>query len=366
MRVCAIMSSYNEVDIIQESISKLIKQDIDVYLLDNGSTDGTVEKASHFLNQGLINIETCIFKENEKEVYDWTSILKRKEEISLNLSYEWFLHVDADEIRYSPWPNKNLNEGIAFVDMQGYNLINFKLFNFRLVENLVSCENYEDNMIYYSDVEQFNRMQVKAWKKSEYINLHDHGGHLAKIPSPKIFPIRFIHKHFPIRSVEQGVRKILNERLERYSYSDRRKGWHVQYDHLNISQEKLRSEIIWDSNSLRKFDGQEIYNEILFEASQLLSYYAGASNLSKFNVNYEVIKNSLKLINIDSETICNEIIKQFELIIFKMKKGQIVTLNHNDDLFATLINSLIENQAMADYARGDPTLFDNSKFLKNA
>jgi glycosyltransferase involved in cell wall biosynthesis len=273
------MSSFNEVDIIEESIRKLIEQQIDVLLIDNGSTDGTVERASQFLNHGLINIEKCIFKENDREVYDWTALLRTKEEISKNLSYEWFLHVDADEIRYSPWSNMNLNEGICYVDKKGYNLINFKLFNFRLVEDINSCENYEEKMVYYSDVEQFNRMQVKAWKKNEFINLHDHGGHLAQVPNPKIFPIRFIHKHYPIRSIEQGSRKILTERLQRYSHSDRKKGWHVQYDHLNISKEELRKKIIWDSNYLRKYDKNEIYNEILLEVSEILSFYTNASNL---------------------------------------------------------------------------------------
>ena len=45
-RVCAIMSAYNEADVIHESIQKLIQQEVDVYLLDNGSTDETVEIAN--------------------------------------------------------------------------------------------------------------------------------------------------------------------------------------------------------------------------------------------------------------------------------------------------------------------------------
>ena len=122
------MSAYNEADIIHESILKLIQQEVDVYLLDNGSTDKTKDIASQFLEKGLIQVEKCIYKENEKEVYDWTSLLRRKEELSKQLDYDWFIHVDADEIRYSPWEKYNLREGIHLVDQMGFNLINFRLF----------------------------------------------------------------------------------------------------------------------------------------------------------------------------------------------------------------------------------------------
>src|SRR5664279_1400807 len=100
---CAIMAVYNETDIIREAVSKLIDHGIDVYLIDNASTDNTVDMVQDLVGRGVIDIEIARFMENEREVFDLKGQLKLKEQIYSRLDYDWFLHVDADEIRYSPW-----------------------------------------------------------------------------------------------------------------------------------------------------------------------------------------------------------------------------------------------------------------------
>lgn len=360
-RVCAIMSAYNEADVIHESIQKLIQQEVDVYLLDNGSTDETVEIANQFLNKGLIKVERCVFTENGKEVYDWTALLKRKEELSRQLDYDWFMHVDADEIRYSPWAHRNLREGIELVDQMGFNLINFRLFNFRLTHEKSADQSIEEALTHYSTVEQFNRMQVKAWKKSSGIDLVSHAGHLALLPQPKIFPIRFIHKHYPVRSIEQGTRKIIKERLARYSTSDRRKGWHVQYDHMSADLDQIRQELIWNAKELKKFDAHEITNELFMDASKLLAYYATGSGLEKFQINQDALNQALPNAHLIAQEVKAELLGTAHNIVKQIKQGHAIQLDLNEDTqeAVSIIAGLIESQAMADYMRGDPALFDN-------
>lgn len=364
-KACAIMSTFNEADIIEESIQKLINQGVDVFLIDNGSTDGTQNIAKKFIGKGLIDIETCLFYENGKEVYDWTSILLLKQKISCELNYNWFLHVDADEIRYSPWHNKNLLEGIQFVDEAGFNLINFRLFNFRLTESFPSASSIEEALQYYSPTEQFNRMQVKAWKKNILIDLVSHGGHLALVPNPKIFPIRFIHKHYPVRNLKQGTRKIVQDRINRYSQSDRAKQWHVQYDHLNTDKKILEEELIWETKNLKKFELNEITNDLFIDASKMLAFYTIGNNFEKFTINTKSIENIIPNSLHISEDMKNEFIETIQLIIQDMKSGKSVRLDLNADTQEAVltIQALIENQAMADFARGDPALFDNLKCL---
>lgn len=360
------MSAYNEGDVIHESMQKLIKQEVDVYLLDNGSTDDTVEIANQFLGKGLIKVESCVFTENGKEVYDWTALLKRKEELARALDYDWFMHVDADEIRYSPWTHHNLREGIELVDQMGFNLINFRLFNFRLTQETSADQSIEDALTHYSAVEQFNRMQVKAWKKSSDIDLVSHAGHLALLPQPKIFPIRFIHKHYPVRSIEQGTRKIIKERLARYSESDRQKGWHVQYDHMSADLKKISQELMWNANELKKFDAHEITNELFMDASKLLAYYATGSGLEKFHINQKTLNQALPNAHVIEQKIKTELLDITNKIIIQLKQGQVVHIDLNADTkeAVSIIAGLIESQGMADYMRGDPLLFDNNKNLK--
>ena len=367
-RVCAIMSAYNEADVIHESIQKLIQQEVDVYLLDNGSTDETVEIANQFLNKGLIKVERCVFTENGKEVYDWTALLKRKEELSRQLDYDWFMHVDADEIRYSPWAHRNLREGIELVDQMGFNLINFRLFNFRLTHEKSADQSIEEAFTHYSAVEQFNRMQVKAWKKSSGIDLVSHAGHLALLPQPKIFPIRFIHKHYPVRSIEQGTRKIIKERLARYSTSDRRKGWHVQYDHMSVDRDQIRQELIWDTRELKQFDTHEITNELFMDASKLLAYYATGSGLETFHINQNTLNQALPNAHLIAQEVKAELLGTAHNIVKQIKQGHAIQLDLNEDTqeAVSIIAGLIESQAMADYMRGDPALFDNIHLFSTA
>ena len=264
MNICAIMAIYNEADVVVESVLKLFEAGIQVYIIDNGSKDDSIEKLLKYCSHAIIDIETLVSKETDKEIYNWGLILDRKAELSKALNYDWFMHVDADEIRYSPWHDLSLSDAIRRVDSFGYNLIDFKLFNFRLTnETEFINDEIESSLLYYSKIEKFNSMQVKVWKKSPHIDLKSSGGHLARVDNPKIFPIKFIHKHYPLRSIEHAKRKILIERHARISKEEMAKKWHIQYNSVDLS---TLEGVIWDKNQLTKFDYLIEANRVLFES----------------------------------------------------------------------------------------------------
>jgi len=251
IRACALLATFNEADIILEAVQKLIAGGLDVFVLDNGSTDGTREILAPWVGRGIIDIRTQVFYEDGREIYNWSAILQTKEALSRELGYDWYLHVDADEIRYSPWPHLSLLEGIDKVDFSGFNLINFKLFNFRLTQDLAASGDFERDMPLYSAGESFNQHQIKAWKAHAAADLCSYGGHVIQRPDARLYPVRFIHKHYPVRSLSHGRRKILNERKARFSQAERQRGWHVQYDHL---QEVGESDVFWAPERLKTFD----------------------------------------------------------------------------------------------------------------
>lgn len=359
IRTCAIMSSFNEADIIEESINKLINQGVDVYLIDNGSTDSSIEKAKKYLNKGLIEINSSIFYENGKEVYDWTKLLGLKQDIAKNLDYDWFIHVDADEIRYSPWRKYNLSEGISIADGMGYNLINFKLFNFHLTLNSQNNKYIEKSMQYYSKGEDFNRMQVKAWKKDSEIDLIRMAGHIAIVKEPKIFPIRFIHKHYPIRSIEQGTRKILKERLGRYSQADKAKGWHIHYDHMNVDKEELINKIVKDQSNLQLFSIEDVRDELLLESTGIISTLQNFNSSRQLQLNDKKLNQMMENLSING----GDVIDDFKLIINKIQV--LILEGHNfDDLVSedsglrVVLSQVLRIMALNNYFLGDPLLWD--------
>lgn len=266
IKACAILATYNEADIIKESVEKLIAGGVQVFVIDNGSTDRTAGILAPLVGRGVVDIRSVKFHEDGREIYDWTSILRMKEQLSKELGFDWYLHVDADEIRYAPWPHLSLAEGLDRVDRSGYNLVNFKLFNFRLTQDLGPSDDYERDMPDYSAGEYFNQYQVKAWKAHPDIDIVGYGGHIARRPDARIYPVRFIHKHYPVRSLEHGRRKILQERKQRFSTAEKQRGWHVQYDQM---ADVLEQDVFWAPEKLARFGLQSECLALLDEGADV-------------------------------------------------------------------------------------------------
>jgi predicted nucleic acid-binding Zn-ribbon protein len=233
-RVIAIVSAFNEGDIISKVIEHLIESETMVYLLDNHSTDDTVDQAATWLGKGLLHIERFPVTDDESGKFQWSAILRRKEELSRELAAEWFIHHDADEIRDGPWPGLNLKESIRWVDQLGYNCINFRVINFPPIDD--GFKQGVDPRTYFTQYEEspeLDKVQLKCWKAGHPATLVPFGGHEVIFEGRRIFPIPFLLRHYPIRGHEHGVRKVFLERRNRFVETERQKGWHRQYDEIS-------------------------------------------------------------------------------------------------------------------------------------
>jgi glycosyltransferase involved in cell wall biosynthesis len=356
--VCAIMSTFNEEDIIEETISKLIQNDISVYLLDNKSTDKTVEKAKRFLGHGLINIESVVYHENGKEVFSLRQLMRKKEEVSRKLDYDWFINVDADEIRLSPWPNINLRNAIKIVDDLGYNLINFRLLNFRLTNLDRESNEVEVRMRYFDEAEHFNNLQVRAWKKADSVNLVDTGGHSTSVKNPKLFPLRFILKHYPIRSLQQGTKKVIDERIARFSKEEKNQKWHVQYDHHALDPLKIQDELISNVKLLKIFDHNEVYTELSVECVKALKILHEISNVSLGTVE----SCDLGSLPATNATACA--LRDITTDIYKkLLDGTPIDLNYVEPILFP-IKRLLKKQALSGFFKGNTSLLNRLDLIE--
>lgn len=266
-RVCAIISFYNEEDILEESILSLIENEIDVYLINNNSTDGSNEIAQSYLGRGVVGIENIIFTDDHgNEIYNWTEILKRKQLLAHSLDYDWFIHADADEQRIGPWEDLNLRESIERVEKQGFAQINFKVFNFRPTSDIEVQSNFFREFSRFSPAHPSDSQQVKCWRKSSHLALPRFGGHRACLAG-RIYPIRFILKHYPLRTENQIKRKIFIERYGRFSQSERNMGWHCHYDQFLEEGLKLR----WNEAETIFYNEPNERIKVKEEALQVLS-----------------------------------------------------------------------------------------------
>jgi predicted RNase H-like nuclease (RuvC/YqgF family) len=84
-------------------------------------------------------------------------------------------------------------------------------------------------------------------------------GHFPVFPlaqEVKISPNKFILRHYRIRSYEQGLKKVFEDRLPRYAPSESKRGWHRHYS--NFTREK--QSFVIDSKKLTKYNEDGKWN----------------------------------------------------------------------------------------------------------
>ncbi|MFT3783340.1 MAG: glycosyltransferase [Nibricoccus sp.] len=353
-RIIALMSAYNEGDIIYHAIGDLIANGLSVYLIDNHSTDNTVAEASRWLGKGLLKIErfpgdVSGYSERCSKEYVWREILRRKEELSGQLDAAWFLHVDADEFRESPWPGLTLGEAIWRVDQLGYNAINFDLYNFRPTDDaFVPGEDVRKHLTMYQPGELFDAVQIKAWKNPGVpAQLVNNGGHSIAIPQRRVFPLNFILRHYPIRGETHGRRKVYQDRLPRFAKEEVAINWHVQYNAFVDGREKF----LHKPENLVVFDGERERARILGRFSDdvlICQTISGGSGLSH-GLNQEAVFAWLSRRLNMTEPLEPEVGLQADQVLTNfltaLEKKQEVPVDEIDGSLANLLLSLLEMKA---------------------
>ncbi len=206
LSIVALLTVRNESPYISTCLQHLISQGVDICLIDNESTDNTVALAEPFLGKGLL----CIEKIPYRGCFELAEILRNEERLAKKLDADWYIHHDADEIRYAPKSMGSLKEAIAQVDKEGYNAINFDEFVFLPMEDTCDYKlgNYEQTLKHYYHFFPRKNHRINAWKNfSVKIDLVAEGGHRIIFEGRKIYPENFILKHYIGLGRRQLIRK---------------------------------------------------------------------------------------------------------------------------------------------------------------
>jgi len=221
MKVVALIAVRNEMLYLERCLQHLFSQGIQVGLIDNGSSDGTLECAKQFLGEKILRIEHVPYAGE----FDLAVILRLKERLACEIEADWFIHQDADEIREAPRGWGTLAEGIRRADREGFNAINFDEFVFTPAEG----ENHEHQdyvrtMRHYYFFQPAAHLRVNAWKKTDSaVDLESLAGHKVQFEGQTICPQPFVLRHYPLLS-----RSHLNHKYgvaRRYAQSSLARGW---------------------------------------------------------------------------------------------------------------------------------------------
>lgn len=262
--VVAIMTAYNEEDIVVPSVRRLTDQGIGVYFIDNWSTDHTYELVKGL--PGLVGVERFP-ADGPAGRYEWRRMLTRVEELAGTIPADWFIHHDVDEVRLSPWPGVSLRDGLARADRAGFNCVDHVVLTFHPVDD--GCPPGTDPGTYFRHYEFGTRadlmVQVKAWKNLGVpVSLAASGGHEACFPGRRVYPYKFLLKHYPIRSQGHGERKVFADRKPRWDADEKECGWHMHYDQIAAGAVFLRDP-----------SGLEVFDERTFSITRLVERLSG-------------------------------------------------------------------------------------------
>ncbi len=242
MKIVAILQTYNEQRFIGGCLDHLAEQGISAYLIDNESSDDTVAIAERRLSHNLVGIETL----PRDGHFALRMQLARKEELAQSLDADWLIHLDADEFRVAPEPDRSLAQAIAEVDEAGFNAINFVEFIF--LPTLESPDHDHPDFLhtmrsYYPYVPRLPH-RLNAWKRQDGPVELAAGGHLVRFPGLRMAPQSLYSRHYLFLSVTHAARKF---GPGRYAPEEVAHGWHrwrVQLDPATIelySERDLRT-----------------------------------------------------------------------------------------------------------------------------
>jgi len=238
MRIVAMLQVYNEERSIAACIEHLHAQGVDVYLLDDRSTDATVQIAERYVGRGVIEIELL-------EGHDHFTLreqCRRQEALADELDADWLIHHDADEVRVSPKPRQSLAQALAEFDEAGYNAVNFLEFTFVPTRESPDHDHlgYQHTMRSYYPFLPFSPARLNAWKKQDGpVELESTGGHEVRFEGLKMSPQSLYMRHYLFRSLDHALRKFT---VRPYDPAEVAGGWYGFRSRVTPERLELPSE----------------------------------------------------------------------------------------------------------------------------
>jgi glycosyltransferase involved in cell wall biosynthesis len=238
VRAIALLATHDEERFVGTCIEHLVAQGLEVYVIDNESGDRTVEIAERYRGRGLVGLESF----PRSGTYSWRPLLQRKTELATALDADWFVHVDADEIRLPPRPGVSLLDAFAEAGRNGYNAVNFLELTF--VPTLEHPDHdhprFAATMRWYYPYSSGYPARLNAWKRQDgLVDLASSGGHRVDFPGLRLSPEPFLMRHYLYLSVEHAIRKYVERR---YDPSEIDVGWHRRRTALRADDITLLSE----------------------------------------------------------------------------------------------------------------------------
>lgn len=227
MRILALLATHNERRFVGSCIEGLHEQGVETYLIDNESTDDTVEIAESHAGRGLVGIE-CLPRDG---CFSLRTQLRRKEELAQEIEADWFIHLDADEVRLPPPGSGSLADALESVEREGFNAVNFIELCFMPTRESPEHDHADYQLTlrtYYPLAPEFPH-RLNAWKAGHAVDLSSKAGHRVRFPGLRMYPHSFLMKHYLFLGYEHAIEKFVARNFDPDEVADGWFGWRADF-----------------------------------------------------------------------------------------------------------------------------------------
>jgi glycosyltransferase involved in cell wall biosynthesis len=242
MKITAILVVRNEHLYIEKTIKYLIDEGIDIAIIDNESSDGTLEICNKYYPNHVKIIKNLPYSGD----FNLQEHIAAGKALANEIETDWLISQAADERLCSDIEGESLSEAIHRIDKAGFDSINFEEFVFIYENREIRYENTDFHHLmkrYYFYEPRKNRL-IRACKKG--VDLSDPlvGCHTLD-GATKLYN-NLIMRHYIALSYEYAVNKYTKRQ---FNASDLSLGWHgnrtnitiENLDHKNINLLKADS-----------------------------------------------------------------------------------------------------------------------------
>jgi len=221
IRVVAALVVRNERPFLGICLRHLIENGIDYVIVDNGSTDETIE----LLQQSYFAKHLISYRTHPYQGYmDWEDLMQARQAAADAVDADWILYVSADEIMHSYNVDETLSAAIERVDAAGFDVIDFNEFVFLPIEtNYVPDREGSQLLRYYYFFEDQRPRLMRARKKHLQVSHVEHGGHILAGEPFRLSPETFALRHYMFRNQTHAFEKYARRV---YATEELARGWH--------------------------------------------------------------------------------------------------------------------------------------------
>ncbi len=231
LSICAVIAVRNEFAYLKVLLPFLANQNIDVSIIDNGSTDDSPLLFEQYKDKPVIAVN----KLDYRGTFSLSEQLTKKNEVYASLNHDWIIHHDADEIFEHYEPGLTLRDAIEEADAGGFNVLNFEEYTFIPEPRMdYTKKDYYRELLQYYFFERFRNNYNRAWKHHSGLSNDRKGGHIIYGDDIEVYPKNHKLRHYIALSEEHAQNKYAFRSFDQQEID---RGWHR--DRFEIKRQAL-------------------------------------------------------------------------------------------------------------------------------